>query len=62
MKSYFVYKISFDSDFESCPQIYLLGLYKEKSKAEEICTKDICKILFIGKLIQTKNALCSYYK
>ena len=50
MKSYFVYKISFDNDFESCPQVYFLGLYKEKSKAYEICTKDICKNTFCKEI------------
>ena len=55
MKSYLVYKISFDSDFDNCPQIYILGLYKEKNKAIEICTKDICKNTFYKQINNDKE-------
>ena len=55
MKNYLVYKISFDSDFESCPQVYFLGLYKEKYKADEICAKDICKNTFCKEIDTNKE-------
>ena len=55
MKNYLVYKISFDSDFDACPQIYFLGLYKEKSKADEICAKDICKNTFYWEIDTNKE-------
>jgi hypothetical protein len=56
MKSYFVYKISFDfCDFDTCPQVYFLGLYKDKSKAYEICTKDICKNTFCKEIDTNKE-------
>ena len=55
MKNYLVYKISFDSDFDNCPQIYILGLYEEESKAVEICTKDICKNTFYKQIYTNKE-------
>nr|DAP28677.1 MAG TPA: hypothetical protein [Caudoviricetes sp.] len=50
MKSYLVYKSSFDSDFDNCSQIYILGLYKEEAKAIEICAKDLCKNTFYKQI------------
>ena len=55
MKHYLIYKISFDSDFDACPQIYFLGLYKEKYKAHEICTKDACKNTFYKEIKTNKE-------
>ena len=56
MKYYLVYKISFDSDFDNCPQIYILGLYEKETDVVEICTKDICKNTFYKQI--NKNEEC----
>ena len=54
-KYYLVYKSSFDSDFDNCPQIYILGLYEKEIEAVEICTKDICKNTFYKQINKNKE-------
>ena len=55
MRNYLVYKIYFDNDCDACPQIYILGLYKEKYKADEICTKDVCRRTFCQEIDTNKE-------
>ena len=55
MTNYLIYKTYFDSDLDDCPQVYFLGLYKEKSKADEICTKDICGRTFCQEIDTDKE-------
>lgn len=55
MKSYLVYKISFDSDYDNCPQIYILGLYEEEAEAVKICAKDIRKNTFYKQIDKNKE-------
>lgn len=55
MKNYLVYKISFDSDFDDCSQIYILGLYEKEADAVEICAKDICKNTFYRQIDSNKK-------
>lgn len=55
IRYYLVYKISFDNDFDNCPQIYILGLYEEEAKAVEICAKDIYKNTFYKQINKNKE-------
>lgn len=61
MKSYLVYKIYFDSDFDNCPQIYILGLYEKEADAIEICVKDICKNTFYKQINKNEECFVQLY-
>lgn len=52
---YLVYRISFDSDFDSCPSIYVLGIYNDEMKAKEICKKDFCNKTYYKELKLNKS-------
>lgn len=54
-KYYLVYRVSFDSDFDNCPSVYILGLYTDEIEAHEICNKDFCKKTYYKELKLNKN-------
>ena len=54
-KYYLVYKSSFDSDFDNCPQIYILGLCEKEAEAVEICAKDLRKNTFYKQINKNKE-------
>lgn len=56
MKNYYlVYRQSFDSDFDNCPSIYILGLYNNEIEAYEVCQKDFCKKTYYKELKLNKT-------